>query len=261
MDKTKIEKIAQSAEDKMLLSKLFDKIHAGYLKNIPANTAFLSPRELEMSRYLFGAMDGLYAFGGAEAAERKMLVFLPEYMDEASLLEADSPIICLRAAFHESENLSHRDFLGALIGVGIARECIGDIYIDHASCDFFVTAEIAPYLLQNLETVGRAKVALESIPLTQVKTPQPKIQEISDTVASLRLDNVISSGFRISRTNASRYIASSCVAIDGLPCEKQEKQLEQGAVISVRGMGKIKIAKINGLTKKGRTAIIIHRYV
>lgn len=261
MDKTKIEKIAQTPEDKILLSKLFDKINTGYTKNIPANTAFLSPRELEMSRFLFGSVDGLYTFGGRDEAERKMLIFLPEYMDKAWLYESDSPIVCLRASFHKSESLSHRDFLGAIIGAGIARDCIGDIYVDADSCDFFVTKEIAPYLLQNLETVGKAKVALENIPLTQVKTPEAKIQEISDTVASLRLDNIVSSGFHISRTKATQFIASGSVAIDGLPCEKPEKLLHQDTVISVRGMGKIKISKINGQTKKGRTAITIHRYM
>lgn len=261
MDKNKIEKIAQSPEDKILLSKLFDKINNGYLKDIPANTAFLSPRELEMIRFLFGSMDGLYAFGGREDAQRKMLIYLPAYMPQTYLYENDSPVVCLRAVFHDSETLSHRDFLGALIGSGIARECIGDIYVSDNSCDFFVTAEIAPYLLQNLNTVGRAKIRLENIPVNQAKTPEAKIQEIKDTVASLRLDNVISSGFRISRSQAAQYIASGCVAIDGLPCEKQEKQIQQGAVVTVRGLGKMIVAQINGQTKKGRIAITIHRYV
>ena len=82
MDRNNIEKIAQSPEDKLLLAKLWDKINAGIRKNIPANTCFLSPRELEMAKYLFGEPEGLYAFGGYADSERKMLVYLPEYLEE-----------------------------------------------------------------------------------------------------------------------------------------------------------------------------------
>ena len=87
MDRNNIEKIAQTSEDRMLLAKLWDKINAGIRKNIPANTCFLSPRELEMARFLFGEPEGLYAFGGYSDAERKMLVYLPEYLEESALME------------------------------------------------------------------------------------------------------------------------------------------------------------------------------
>ena len=96
MDRNNIEKIAHSAEDKVLLAKLWDKINAGIRRNIPANTCFLSPRELELARFLFGNEPGLYSFGGYEDAERKMLVYLPDYLDEDSLYEEDAPLVCLR---------------------------------------------------------------------------------------------------------------------------------------------------------------------
>ena len=99
MDRNNIEKIAQSPEDKVLLAKLWDKINAGLRKNIPASTCFLSPREQELAKYLFGTPEGLHFFGGYPDAERKMLVYLPEYLDEAALFDGDSPCICLRAAF------------------------------------------------------------------------------------------------------------------------------------------------------------------
>ena len=97
MDRSNIEKIAQSAEDRLLLAKLWDKINAGMRKNIPASTCFLSPREQILANYLFGSPEGLYAFGGYEDAERKMLVFLPEYLEESALYDGDSPCVCLRA--------------------------------------------------------------------------------------------------------------------------------------------------------------------
>lgn len=261
MDRSNIEKIAQTGEDKLLLAKLWDKINAGMRKNIPANTSFLSPRELALARYLFGQPEGLYAFGGWEDAERKMLVYLPEYLTEDSLWEDGSPCVCLRAAFFQGDSLSHRDFLGALMAAGIARETLGDICVGKGSCDFFVTAEIAPYILRNFTSAGRTKLHLEQIPLKEAAIPEPEVKEIRDTLASLRLDSVIASGFRIGRSLATQYISAGKAAIDGLPCEKPDKPVAEGMKISVRGLGKIRLATVNGKTRKDRILVVIHRYV
>ena len=261
MDRSNIEKIAKTAEDKVLLAKIWDKIHAGMRKNIPANTGFLTLRELDMCRYLFGEQEGLFPFGGFEGAERQMLIYLPEYLEKDSLYDEDSPLVCLRATFYDGDTPSHRDFLGALMGEGIARETVGDICVGKGQCDFFVTQEIAPYILQNFIGAGRTKVHLERIPLADVSVSEPETKEIKDTVASIRLDSVISSGFRIGRSAAAQYINAGKVAIDGLPCEKPDKTVEEGAKISVRGLGKIKLKSINGQTKKGRISIIIDRYI
>lgn len=261
MDRNNIEKIAQTSEDRMLLAKLWDKINAGIRKNIPANTCFLSPRELEMAKYLFGEPEGLYTFGGYTDAERKMLVYLPEYLEESALFDEDSPCVCLRAAFYQGDAPSHRDFLGALMGAGIGRETVGDICVGKEHCDFFVTQEIAPYILQNFTSAGRIKLHIEQIPLTEADIPEPEVKEIKDTMASLRLDSVISSGFRIGRSLASQYVSSGKAAIDGLPCEKPDKQVNEGSKISVRGLGKIKLVQVGGRTKKDRISVVIHRYV
>ena len=261
MDRSNIDKIAQNAEDRVLLAKLWDKITAGMRKNIPANTCFLSPREQEMANYLFGCPEGLHFFGGYPDAERKMLVYLPDYLDENALYGEDAPCICLRAAFFQGDSPSHRDFLGALMGAGVARETVGDICVGEGSCDFFVTAEIAPYLLQNFTSAGRTKLHLERIPLTDARIPEPEVKEIKDTLASLRLDSVIASGFRIGRSLAAQYVTGGKAAMDGLPCEKPDKPVSEGVKISVRGLGKIKLVKVNGKTKKGRISVVIHRYV
>ena len=261
MDRSNIEKIAHTPEDRLLLAKVWDKIQAGIRRDIPANSCFLSPRELEMTRYLFGIVPGLLEFGGYEDAERKMLVYLPEYLDESYLTEEDSPMVCLRASFFEKDTLSHRDFLGALMGAGIARETVGDICVAKGSCDFFVTDEIAPYMLQNFTSAGRTKIYLEAIPLSQVQVPEAETKEIKDTLASLRLDSVISAGFRIGRSQASQYVTTGRAAIDGLPREKPDKMIAEGSKISVRGLGKIKLRTVGGQTKKGRISVVIDRYV
>ena len=261
MDRSNIEKIGKNAEDRLLLAKLWDKIDAGMRKNIPAATCFLSPRELELARYLFGTPEGLYEFGGYPDAERKMLVFLPDYLDESALAGPDSPLVCLRAAFYQGDSPSHRDFLGALLGAGLGRESIGDICVGSGSCDFFVTGQVAPYLLDNFTGAGRTRVHLEPVSLDALQIPEPEMKEIKDTLASLRLDSVIAAGFRISRSLACQYISAGKAAIDGLPCEKPDKQVSQGAKISVRGLGKIRLTEIRGTTKKDRISVVLHRYV
>ena len=260
MKRENIDKIAQTPEDKILLARLWDKIYTAIQRDIPANTCFLSPREQELAQYLFGNQQGLTFFGGCERATRKMLVYLPEYMDENTLYDAP-PMVCLRARFYAGDSLSHRDFLGALLGAGIARETVGDIYVAQGSCDFFVTEEIAPYLLQSFDSAGRAKLKLEQIPVTNVCIPEPEIQEIKDTLASLRLDSVSSAGFRISRSAAADFIIAGKAVLNGLTCEKPDKSVEQDAVISVRTKGKIKLVYIGPPTKKGRIPVIIHRYL
>lgn len=261
MDRGNIEKIAQNADDKVLLAKIWDKINAGMRKNIIANTGFLSLREQEMARFLFGNTEGLHSFGGYEDAERRMLVYLPDYLDESTLEDTDSPLVCLRTTFYEGDSPNHRDFLGALMGAGIARETVGDICVGNGFCYFFVTAEIAPYVLQNFTGAGRTKLHLDRIPLNEVEIQPPETKQLRDTLASIRLDSVISSGFRIGRSAAAQYVISGKAAIDGLPCEKPDKPIAEGAKISVRGLGKIRLTAINGQTKKGRISVIIDRYV
>lgn len=261
MDRKNIAIIAKNAEDKVLLSRLWDRINAGMDRNIMAATGFLSPREQEMARYLFGQVPGLEAFGGWEGAERKLLVYLPDYLPQDSLTAEDSPVVCLHAAFYRGDTPTHRDFLGALMGAGIAREAVGDICVCQGSCDFFVTAQIAPYLLQNFRQAGRVSVQLSQIPLADFQAPVQAFAPVRDTLSSLRLDSVIASGFRMSRGAAAGHIAAGKAAIDGLVTEKPDKPVAQGSTVSLRGFGKIKLDQVNGLTKKGRISVVIHRYL
>ena len=147
------------------------------------------------------------------------------------------------------------------MGAGIARETVGDICVGTGCADFFVTAEIAPYLMQSFTSAGRTALHLKQVPLDAVLIPEPETKELRDTLASLRLDSVISSGFRIGRSLAAQYVAAGKAAIDGLPCEKPDKLVSEGAKISVRGLGKIQLAQVGGETKKGRISVIIRRYV
>ena len=249
MDRKNIDKIAQTPEDRVLLARLWDKITAGMQKNILACSGFLSPREQEMAQFLFGNADGLQFWGGFDDAQRKCLVFLPDYLWD---MPENEPIVCLRAVFYKDDHPSHRDFLGALMGFGIDRSCVGDICVGDGYCDFFVLSEIAPHLLRDFESAGRTKVKLSTLPLWEFSPPEEKTESFYDTLPSLRLDAVIAAGFRISRSRAGEYIAAGRASIDGLPCEKPDKAVDEGSTVSVRGLGKMKLAAIRGKTKKDR---------
>lgn len=260
MDRKNIEKITDDPEDRILLAKLWDKIQAGMTKNIFAHTGFLSAHQLQLAQYLFGACQGLTDFGGYPDAQRRILAYLPEYLDEQYLTTDDSPVVCLRAGFYQGDRLTHRDFLGALMGMGITRESIGDILVRQGACDFFVTEKIAPFILQNLESAGRTKLTVTQIPLTQAVIPEESFEQLRDTVASVRLDSILASGFSISRAVANGHIQAGKAMIDGVVCTKPDRIPAEGCAISLRGFGKLKLTQIGHTTKKGRISVVIHRY-
>ena len=147
------------------------------------------------------------------------------------------------------------------MGCGVKRETVGDIYVSEGSCDFLVTREILPYLLQNFLSAGRTKLHVEQLPIDQIRVPEQKVKAVRDTVSSLRLDGVVSSGFSISRGKAADYIAAGKCELNYAPCMKGDKQAAEGDVITIRGLGKIRLETIGGSTKKGRIAIEITRFL
>ena len=259
MDKQKcIAKAAQTEEDRMLFARLYDRIIGAEQKNIPVSTCFLSAREQVLVRQMLAPME-LHFFGGAEEAERRVCCWLPDYLDEAWFWE-EAPIAAVRAEFFEKDALTHRDFLGGLMGIGIKRETVGDIYVMAGSCDFFVTREILPYVLDNFLTAGRTKLHLEQIGFEEVRLPQVSVKQIRDTVSSLRLDSIAGSGFNLARGKACDLIAAGRVSVNDLPCLKPDKLLSEGDKVTARGFGKLILQQIGGKTKKDRISIVIERY-
>ena len=259
MDKQKcIAKVSQTEEDRFLFARLYDRLVGAEQKNIMGFTHFLSPREQVLVQQMLAPME-LRFFGGCEQAERKLCCWLPDYLDEVALYE-DTPIAAVRAEYYEKDALTHRDFLGGLMGVGIKRETVGDIYVGKGSCDFFVTREILPYVLDNFLSAGRTKLHLSQIPLEEVNLPQVTVKQIRDTVSSLRLDSIVGSGFGLARGKAADLIQAGKVSVNDLPCMKPDKLLEEADKISARGFGKLVLTQIGGKTKKDRISIIIERY-
>lgn len=263
MDRARlIASCAESEEDRVLLARVLERMTQGDTRGIPTVTCFLSPREQVLAeRVLRGS--GLTAFrffGGAPAAERCVCAWLPDWCGEDWLEGGDGPLTVFRASFYERDNLTHRDFLGSLMGSGVKRETVGDIYVSQGSCDFLVLKEIAPYIRQNLLSAGRTKLSLTEIPLSELNVPAQETQTIQDTVATLRLDSVIASGFRMARGKASALIEAGRASLNHLPCLKPDKAVAEGDVISLQGHGKLRLETVRGNTKKGRVAITLERY-
>ena len=261
MDKREqIARLAQTKEDELLLARVYERITSAAARSIPACTGFLSKREQMLVSELLRGPEFQF-FGGPALAEREVCCYVPEYLDESWLTGEDSPIAAVRASYFAGDALTHRDFLGALMGCGIERRTVGDIYVAEGRCDFLVMRELLPYLLQNLLSAGRTRLHVEPIALPDVFVPEQKTRLIRDTVSSLRLDGIVSSGFSISRGKAAEYIAAGKCEWNYMPCLKGDKQVSEGDTITIRGLGKLRLDTVGGNTKKGRIVVEITRFL
>ena len=187
-------------------------------------------------------------------------LFLPDWMDPSDA-GTYSPIRCLRAAFREGESLTHRDFLGSLMGMGIVREKIGDILVGPYSADVLVLDTVAEFLAQSWESAGRVKLRVAEIDPGCVHIPEIRREERRDTVSSLRLDSVLSVGFSLSRSKAAEAVTSGKVQVNWADWQKPDRQVVQGDVLTLRGLGKCVLEEVGNQTKKGRLYVAVERFV
>jgi len=261
MNKTElVARLARTAEDRLLLARALDKLELAQNRGVPACTPFLSPGEQETVRDLIRACGHprhLF-YGGYDDAERRVCAFLPDWQEEDDFLAAP-PLRALRASFRDEGKLTHRDFLGSILGLGLDREKVGDLLVGPASCDILVWEDVADFLLMNLDSAGRTRLKVEAVPLSDLRAPEVKVKLVRDTVATLRLDAVASCGFSISRGRAAELIASGKVLLNHRECTKPDRLMAEGDVFSCRGLGKCTLSKVGGASKKGRTMIEVER--
>ena len=259
--KSLLDRLAQSGEQRLLLARALDKYEQCQRRSMPTFFGFLSPAEQQEVRQMLtaGGISAGYCFlGGYDRAERRLLFFLPDWQEAP---EEEAAMDFLRANFREGERLSHRDILGSLMALSIAREKIGDILLTEHSADLVVSREIADYLLEQWSSAGRVALKVSRIGQEELVVPAAKVKEIRDTVATLRLDAVTAAGFSISRTKAGELIRAGRVQRNYKEALKNDLLVAQGDVISARGLGKFELAEVGGLSKKGRTAILLRRYL
>ena len=263
--KTKKELVAAFArndEEKTLLAALLDKQDAAQNRGVPASSKFLSPEmQVIAGRMLEHIKADFILYGGSRGAERAVVCFLPEWADESHLTGDESPVAAIKATFKTDRELSHRDFLGSLMGLGLQREAVGDILLLDGCCYIAVLREVAPFVLQNMTSAGRVSLQLEQIDLCDLPEREVKFETRRDSVMSMRLDGVVAAAFNVSRSTAEEMIKAGRVSLDHLECLKGDKTVASGSIISVRGLGKVQIVETGTTSRRGRMGIEVKKFV
>lgn len=247
-------------EETMLQRRLMELAEMAYHHDIVTFSEFLNLNELHILHSISKSqLSSRYeTFGGYEYAERQMVAFLPD----ALYYEYQYPISILKIApsnIKYAEELTHRDYLGAILNLGIERCKIGDLAIQGRECLVFCQENMADFIRQQLTRVRHTVVTTELLEL-QDFSYQPKLTEKTGTVASVRLDAVLSIGFPLSRSKLVGYIEGGKVFVNGKLITNNGFRLNEKDIISVRGMGRIIYGGIISETRKGRYFVRIYQY-
>lgn len=259
-----LNKCARSGEERILLARVLDKLELAQNRSTPAHTSFLSPAEQACVTDLLNCAGHPrhFFFGGFEGAERQICVFLPDWQEQGDWLATpEDTLSAIRVLFPRDADPSHRDMLGSLMGLGITREKLGDILFAEGGCDVLCLADAAPILLSQWDSVGRWKIKLQPVALSQLQVRPPEVRTIRDTVATLRLDAALASGFSTSRGKAADLISAGRVMVNHRECLKGDKAVNEGDVLTCRGLGKCVVKEVLGLSRKGRIMLVLERYI
>ena len=231
-----LDKLSASAEERVLLGRLWDGWERCRSRNVPEASGFLSPHEQALAGQLMQALgdrEGFAFWGGCEGAQRRQLHFLPDWMDGPD----ETAVRCLRCRFYETDHPTHRDFLGSLMGLGLTREKVGDILVSPHWADVLVGSSVADFLLREWKQAGRVRPARPS------------------------RWRAAAAGFSISRSAAAELIRSGKAEVNWMPCIRPDFSVEQGDVLTIRGLGKCCLAEVGGQSRKGRTGITMKRFI
>lgn len=266
-----MQKNSQEKDVQFLEKRFLELSRTAYQREIITHTDFLNlneqnilhslPKNRLFSRYQL--------FGGYDTAERQMAAFIPDALYlrcGKSILppgECGYPLQAVHISpLHRryAEDLSHRDYLGAVLNLGIERAKTGDIIPWEDGAVIFVHKDMTQLLLNELVRIRHTSVSAREIEPGEINY-SPKYEEIRGTAASVRLDSLLALAFSSSRTKLSGLIEGGRVFVNGKLVTSNGCQLVEGDVISVRGMGKFCFAEQGGRTKKNRQCVILHKYI
>ena len=256
MNKQELLKDYKNQEDKLLLAIVLDKIEFSKSKNKIESTDFLNLVEQDLVDKFLKKIkfENYYFFGGAGEAERKILIIYPEKLTEEMARKNHSKMISvikITLPIALDEEYDHRRYLGAIMKLGVEREKIGDISVKSKVAEIVIKNEVQKFLMQNLGTLTRFSSA-------EIEAQKVEITEI---VASLRLDNIVASLARTSRSKAIDILEQERVFLNFKNETKSSKQVKVGDVITIRGKGRFVFKEISGNTKKGRYVIKIDKFI
>lgn len=238
-------------KDDLVVARAMDKLKLAEKTNKVTNTNMLDELEFFKINSLLKNVEFI-AFGGYEMAERKIIVFGSSDVNFEDFISVIRIECC--------KNLSHRSVLGSVLGLGIKREMVGDILISDSMCDVIVMKDIASFIVQNLDRVGRDKVHVSEKLLSDLLPIKDNSTIMTITVASPRIDAVISACFGFSRELSVECINREKVFLNHALVTSSSKQIKVDDVISVRGYGRVKIKEFAGETRKARNRIVVCKY-
>ena len=251
-------------KDELTIAKIEDKISQSRDGWYVTATGFLDSHEQALAKRTVMHAAGVRTlmYGGYDDAERRMLVCVPADLPISDEEAVDGLVMVLRVTKPAmSRALSHRDYLGSVLGLGIERRLTGDILVRDDGADIFIVPEIADFLMREYHQAGRTEVKTSVVPAGEVIVPEMRCEIIKDTVSSVRLDSVISSAFRVSRNTAAEAVRSGLVSVDHAECLKVDAKVEEGAILVMKGKGKAILEEIGKESKKNRTWIRIKRFL
>lgn len=249
----------ESSDDKLLVSRAGDALKIAEKRYSVKTLGFLNPHQrVVISRNVLPESGMSVIFdGGYDEAERTMLVCFPEYI----IPERGEYMALLECTGRDIGRLSHRDYLGSLMGLGIVRENIGDILVLDDRTLIVVKRSSAEYILLNLKKIGSCGVNIRECSFDETQIPDRPTKELSGTVSALRLDSIISMALGVSRAKSAELIRGGLVTVNWEPAEEVSLVLNENDVLSVRGYGRMKLSKIGGTTRKGRISVVVSRYI
>lgn len=254
-------------DDKILLSQILDKIEMVEKKNKMEYTDFLDLAQIKLVQKFIDRIkiENYMSYGGFEQAERKMFVIYPEKFNSTVVEKNLSNIVqIIRIELPDDlkGKYTHRDYLGAVIKLGIERKKVGDIIVDSNGADIIIDKDVSKFLADNLGSLTRfSKSTITVQNIEDLRPVEIRKEELEIIVSSLRLDNVISELARCSRNKALDIINTERVFVN-FECEtKKTKQIKPGDMVTIRGKGRFFIKEIVGQTRSGRTVIKIEKFV
>ncbi len=245
-----------SDKDHLFYSKLEDGISLCYTRQKPYFFSLMSERRQAMARdFLENQYFSSYSFwGGYNLAERKLLgLFFDDTFNNEMF-----PVSALEFKYRKCDELSHRDFLGALMSLGIERETVGDILVDNGRTVVFLKSEIKNYVVSQIFKIGNIGVTISDANILKLPAGN-KTEELSFIVSSMRIDNIVAAICSLSREKTKALILSGNVSVNFLENKNVSFNLRSGDKIVIRGKGKYILNNILGTTKKGRIKIsVVH---
>jgi RNA-binding protein YlmH len=248
-------------EEQILKKRFLDLARAAEYKGICTYTGFLGLNEISIFFRMKNDLPNVKydLFGGYTGAERKILCF---YGEESVKAFSDC-ITCIRIQplnMKFSDDLTHRDFLGALMNLGIERSKIGDILVKEKEGYVFCESGISRFIIDNMDKVKHTSIQC-SIMDKEAPAIEPEFKEIRGSISSPRLDSVIALAFNSSRSSILGLISGGKVFIDGKLVESNSYMLKEDETVSVRGFGKFIYKGLQNQTKKGRYFVILSKYI